>query len=103
MNVEHERQHFPVLKLSDFPAYFVTTNLLVERVEKLLARRSSRECGAMMFSAAETAEVEQSFTRAREGNTHAIEQVDDRGRHLAHRFCGWLVREKVAAVNRIVE
>src|SRR6185295_18013536 len=33
MIVEHERQHFPVLELSDFSVYFITTNLLVERVE----------------------------------------------------------------------
>src|SRR6185503_1888919 len=56
-----------------------------------------------MFSATETTKVEQSFRRAREGNTHAIKKVNDRGRHLAHRFRGWLVREKVAAVNSVVE
>src|SRR5262249_3058665 len=103
MIVEDERQHLPVLKLSDFPGDFVTTNLFVERVEKLLTGRSSGERGAVMFRAAKTTKVEQSFIRAREGNAHAIEQIDDRRRHLAHRFCGWLVREKVAAVNRVVE
>src|SRR6185295_13329138 len=56
-----------------------------------------------MFSTAETTEVEESFRSAREGDTHAIEQVNDRRRHLAHRFRGWLVREKVAAVNSVVE
>src|ERR1051325_9567961 len=64
MIVEYERQHLPVLKLSNLPGNFVTANLLVECVEKLLTRRSSGECSAVMFGAAETAEVEQSFTRA---------------------------------------
>ena len=56
-----------------------------------------------MFCAAEATEVEQSFVRAREGNAHAIEQVDDRRRHFAHGFGGRLIGEKVAAVNRVVE
>src|ERR1044072_3894337 len=103
MIVEHERHHFPVLILFDFAGYFITTNLLVECVEQLLTGRSSGESSAVMFSATEAAEVEQSFGRAREGNTHAIEQVNDRGRHLAHRFRGWLVCKKVAAVNSVVE
>ena len=41
--------------------------------------------------------------RAREGNAHAIEKIDDRRRHFAHGFGRRLVREKVAAVNRVVE
>src|SRR5215217_4857088 len=103
MVVEHERQHFPVFKLPDFPVHFVTSNLFVERVKQLLSGRGSGERGAVMFGAAKTAEVEQSFTRAREGHTHAIEKIDDRWRHLAHRFRGWLVCEKVAAVNGVVK
>src|SRR6185369_3653681 len=86
-----------------FAVYFVTTDLFVECVEKLLTGRSSSECGAVMFSAAEAAKVEQSFRGAREGNTHAIEEIDDRRRHFAHRFRGWLVRQKVAAVNSVIE
>src|SRR5215475_6493205 len=57
----------------------------------------------MMSRAAKTPEVKQSFARPGEGNTHAIEQVDDRGRHLAHGFRRRLVREKVTAVNSVVE
>src|SRR5690242_17389461 len=79
------------------------SDLLVERIQELLAGRSSGECSAVMFGAAETTKVEQAFVRAREGNAHAIEQVDDRWRHLAHRFCGRLVGEKVAAVNSVVK
>src|SRR5215217_564278 len=103
MIVEHERHHLPVFKFPYFAVNFVTTNLFVQGVEQLLAGRSSGERSAVMFSAAKTAEVEQSFRRAREGNTHAIEQVNDRRRHLAHRFRRWLVREKVAAVDSVVK
>src|SRR5690349_1182655 len=98
MVVEHQRQHLPVFKLSDFAGYFVTSHLFVERVEKLLTGRRSGESRAVMFSAAETTKIEQSFVGSREGNTHAIEQVDDRGRHFAHRFGRRLVGQEVAAV-----
>ena len=101
--VEHERQHFPVLKLSDFAADFVAPYLFVECVKKLLAGRSAGKRSAVMFRAAEATKIEQAFLRAREGNTHAIEQVNDRGRHLAHGFRRWLIGEKVAAVNSVVE
>src|ERR1043166_5862831 len=103
MIVEDERHHLPVFKLPDFALNFVTSHLLVERVEELLARRSSGERGAVMFGAAETTKVEQAFVRTREGNAHAIEQVDDRRRHLTHRLRRRLVGEKVAAVNSVVE
>src|ERR1043166_7062439 len=56
-----------------------------------------------MFSAAETAKIEQPFARTRERHAHAIEQVDDRGRHLAHCFRWRLIGEKVAAVDRVVK
>ena len=61
MVVENERQHFPVLELSDLAADFVTAHLLVERVKKLLAGRGAGESRAVMFRAAEAAEVEQSL------------------------------------------
>src|SRR5207244_11646673 len=82
---------------------FRTQHLVVERIQKLLSRRSAGECGAVMFGAAKAAKVQQSLFRSREGNTHAIEQVYDRRRHFAHRFGRWLVREKVATVNRVVK
>src|SRR5262249_32196130 len=77
MIVEHQRHHFPVFKLSDFTADFVSANLFVESVEKLLARRRTGKGSAVMFSATKTTKVEQAFRRSREGNTHAVEQVND--------------------------
>ncbi len=56
-----------------------------------------------MFGAAKATKIEQAFLSAREGNAHAIEEIDDRRRHLAHGFCRRLIGEKVAAVNRVVE
>ncbi len=53
--------------------------------------------------AAEAAEVEQAFRRAIEGNAHAVEQVDDAGRGLAHGLDRRLVGEEVAAVDGVVE
>jgi hypothetical protein len=57
----------------------------------------------VVLRAAEASEVEQAFLRAREGHAHAVEEVDDRGSHLAHGLGGRLVGEKVAAVDRVVE
>src|SRR5213080_4580386 len=57
----------------------------------------------MMLRAAKAAKVQQSFLRARKGNSHAIEEVDNSGGHFAHRFGGWLIREKVPAINGVVK
>src|ERR687890_213837 len=56
---------------------------------------------AMMTASA--GEVQKPLGRAREGDAHAVEEVDDRGRHLAHLLHGRLVGEEVAAVDRVVE
>src|ERR1051325_2311909 len=103
MVVEHERHHFPVLKFPDFAVDFGPPDLFVERVQELLTRRSSGECSAVMLSAAEASKVEQTLGRTRKGNTHAVEQVNDRRRHFAHLFDGRLIGEKVTAVNSVVK
>src|SRR5208337_5456204 len=68
-----------------------------------LAGSGAGKCGPMMLGAAEAAEVEQTFGRAIEHHAHPIEQVDDRRRRIAHRLDRRLMREKVAAVNRVVK
>ena len=103
MIVEHQRQHLPGFIFLNPARHFVTPHLFIERVQELLARRSAGKCGAMMFGAAEAARVQESFLRARKGNSHAIEEVDNCGGHFAHRFRGWLIREKVPAVNGVVK
>ena len=85
------------------PSDFVAADLLVERVEELLAGGGSGEGGAVIECATEAAEIEQAFGGAVEGNAHAIEQVDDAGRSFAHRFDGCLVGEEVAAIDGVVE
>ena len=57
----------------------------------------------MIERATKAPEVEQSLGSAIEGNAHAVEQVDDGGRGVAHITHWWLVGEKVAAVDGVVE
>src|SRR5439155_16892241 len=88
----------------DHPAFgFEAAYLLIERIQELLTGSGAGEGGAMEERAAETAEIEQAFGRAIEGHAHAIEQINDAGRGLAHLFYGRLVGEEVAAVNRVVK
>ena len=81
----------------------VTTNLLVESVEQLLAGRSSRKCRPLIQRSAEAPEVEQALGGAVEGHAHAVEQVDDRRSLRGHLLDRRLVGEEVAAVDGVVE
>jgi hypothetical protein len=103
MIVEDERQHLPSLVLRNSLFDFPTSDLFVESVEKLLTSRGSRECRAVMQSSAEPTEVEQAFFRSRERDAHAIEEIDDPGRHVGHPLDGRLIREKIASVNGVVK
>src|SRR5713226_595109 len=103
LSVEHGGEKFPVLVLLHLSFGFVAADLLVERVEKLLAGGSSGECRAIVERAAEAAEIEQTFGRAIKGNAHAVEQIDDSGRGVTHGLDRRLVGEEVAPVNRVVE
>ena len=103
LSVEHGGEKFPVLVLLDLAFGLVAANLLVERVEKLLAGGRSGKGGAVVESATEAAEVEQSFGRAIEGNAHAVEQIDDAGSGLAHGLDRRLVGQEVATVDGVVE
>ncbi len=57
----------------------------------------------MMLGTAEATEIKKALLRAREGNTHAIEEINYRGRQFAHRFRRWLVCKKVSTINCVVE
>ena len=89
--------------LVDEPLHLVAADLLVERVQELLASRRARVGGAVELRASEAAEVEQSLGRAVEHDPHTVEQVDDAGRRVAHRLDRRLVREKVPSIDRVVE
>ncbi len=98
--IEHGGEELPVLVLGDLAFSLVAAHLLVERVEQLLAGGGAGEGGAVEERAAEAAEIEHAFRSAVEGDAHAVEQVDDAGRGLAHIFHRRLVGEEVAAVDR---
>src|SRR5581483_416340 len=53
--------------------------------------------------ASEAAEIEQAFGSAVEGNSHAVEQVNDAGRGIAHVLYRGLIREEVATVNSVIK
>ncbi len=89
--------------LLDFAFGLVAAHLLIERVEKLLPGGGAGEGGAVVKRPAKAAEIEQAFGRAVERNAHAVEQVDDAGRGVAHGFYGGLVGQEVAAVDRVIE
>src|SRR3989441_2897800 len=101
--VEHGGEKFPVLVLCNFAFGFVTAHLLIERVKKLLAGGGASEGGAVVKRASKTTEIEQAFGSAIEGHAHAVEQVDNCRCRIAHSFDRWLVGQKIAAVNRVVE
>jgi hypothetical protein len=101
--VDDGGEKLPALVLLDFALGLVAADLLVERVEQLLAGGCAGKGGAVVERAAETAEVEQTFGRAIEGDAHAVEQIDDGRRGLAHGFDRRLVGEKIAAVDGVVE
>ena len=82
---------------------FVAPYLLIEGVEQLLAGGGPGKRGAMIKGAAETAVIEQTFGRAVEHHTHAVEQIDDAGRGFAHAPHERLIGKKIAAENRVVE
>ena len=81
----------------------VAPHLLVEGIEELLARGRARVCGAVDLGAAETAEIQQAFRRTVEHHAHAVVEIDDRGGGLGHLLDRRLVRQEVAAVDRIVQ
>ena len=101
--VDDGGKKFPAFEFFDFAFGLVAAHLLVERVEQLLAGGGAGKGGAVVQRAAEAAEVEQTFGGAIEGHTHAVEQIDDAGRGLAHGFDGRLVGEEVAAIDGVVK
>jgi hypothetical protein len=101
--VEDGGEELPAFVFFDFAFGLVAADLLVERIEELLAGGCAGEGGALIERAAEAAEVEQALGGAIEGHAHAVEEIDDGGRGLAHGLDGGLVGEEVAAVDGVVE
>ncbi len=63
----------------------------------------ARERRSVKEGAAEAPKVEQALRGSVERNAHAVEHEDDVRRGVAHALHGRLIREKVAAVNRLFE
>ncbi len=103
ISVQYRGEEFPVLELVNLTFGLVATHLLVERIEKLLTGRRTRKSRPVEERSAEATEIEQPFSCAIEGNSHAVEQIDDARRGIAHSFYRRLVRQKIAAVNGVVE
>src|ERR1700757_4186484 len=86
------------------PAFsFITANLLIQCIEKLLAGGSAGKCGAMVERSAKTAKIEQPFGRAVKRYAHAVQQIDDSWRGLTHGLDRRLIGEKIAAVDRVIK
>ncbi len=103
VSVEHGGEKLPVLVFLYLALGFVAADLLVERVEKLLACGCAGERGAIVERAPEAAEIEQALGSAIEGNAHAVEQIDDARSGVAHGLNRRLVGEEVSTVDRVVE
>ncbi len=101
--IEYGGEKFPAFVLLHLAFGFVAANLLIERVEQLLAGGCAGKGSAVEERATEAAKIEQAFGRAIEWHAHAIEQINNRGRSFRHSFDGRLIREKIAAVDRVVK
>ena len=81
----------------------IAADLFVERVEQLLAGGGAGKGGAVIECAAEAPEVEQPLWRAVKRHAHAVKQVDDGWRGLAHGLDRGLVGQEVAAIDGVIE
>ncbi len=93
----------PVLVLLYFAFGLIPPHLLIERIKQLLPGSRAGKRGAVVQRPAEAAKIEQPFGRAIERHAHAVEQIDDPRRRLAHVFNRRLVAQEVAAINRVVK
>ena len=96
-------EKLPALELAHVAGGLVASDLLIERVQQLLPGSSAGEGGAVVKRAAEAAEVEQPLGSAVEGHAHAVQQIDDGWRGLAHSLHRGLVGQKVAAIDGVIE
>jgi len=101
--VARQAEELPRFVLANETLDLVAAHLLVQRIEELLTRRRARERRPVKPGPAEAPKVEQALQGPVEHDAHAVEEVDDSRRRIAHRLDGSLVREEVAAVDRVVE
>ena len=103
LRVEHGGEKLPALVLLHLAFGLVAAHLLVERVQQLLSRGGAGKGGAVVKRSAKAAEIEQPLRGAIERHAHAVQQIDNGRRGLAHRLHRRLVGKKVAAIDRVVK
>src|SRR5271169_1963248 len=103
LGIEHGREEFPVFVFLDLAFGLVAAHLLIEGVQELLPCGGAGERGAVVERPTKPAKIQQAFRGAIERHAHAVEQVNNAGRSLAHRLHRRLVGQEVSAVNGVVE
>ena len=101
--MDYGGNEFPTNIGADLAFNLKGAHLFVERIEELLTGCSAGKGGASFLCAAESAQVKQAFSGSIEHYAHAVEHVDDFWGGFAHGAYLRLVRQKVAAVNGVVE
>src|SRR5690242_177447 len=101
--VDYRGKKSKTFEFFDFAFGFMAAHLLIERVQQLLPRGGAGKSGAVVKRASEPPIIEQAFRRAVEHHAHAVEQIDDSRRGFAHALDQRLIREEIAAVNRVVK
>ncbi len=101
--VEHGAEVVPGFMDFHFAGHAPAADLVVERVEQLLAGGGAGEGRALEQRAAEAALVAKALGRAIERDAETIHQVDDPGGPFGHFLDRRLMLQEVAAVGRVVE
>src|SRR5271157_639967 len=103
LSIKNGGEKFPMLVLLHLAFGFVAPNLLVECVQELLSGGRSGKRGAVIERASEAAKIKKTFGSAIEGNTHAVEQINEARSSFAHGLDRRLVGKKVSTVDGVVE
>ena len=72
--VQNGSEKVPKLIFGNEPVRLMTPHLFVQRIQQLLTGRRPRESRPLVERAAKSTTIQESFTRAVEGDAHAIEE-----------------------------
>ena len=101
--VEHRFQEVPELPLLDLSLHFPAADLLVKRIEQLLAGGRPGEGRSLEERTAKPPLIAKTLGSAVERHAQTVHQVDDPRAPIGHFLDRRLVLQEVAAVDRIVE
>src|SRR5205085_5225012 len=82
--IKYWPEEFPEFVFSDQTSRLPAAGLLIERVKQLLPCGRTRKKSPLEERAAEESKIALSFRRAIERHAHAIEQIDNPRRPVAH-------------------